>query len=51
MLKQIGIAARQEIEALLGEKVNLRLWVKVQKNWRSDPAFLKSIGYNVKELR
>ena len=45
MLKQI------EIEALLGEKVNLRLWVKVQKNWRSDPAFLKSIGYNAKELR
>lgn len=51
MLKQIGIAARQEIEALLGEKVNLRLWVKVQKNWRSDPAFLKSIGYNAQELR
>ncbi|MES5112690.1 GTPase Era [Lactobacillus gasseri] len=51
MLKQIGIAARQEIEALLGEKVNLRLWVKIQKNWRSDPAFLKSIGYNAKELR
>lgn len=51
MLKQIGIAARQEIEALLGEKVNLSLWVKVQKNWRSDPAFLKSIGYNAKELR
>lgn len=51
MLKQIGIAVRQEIEALLGEKVNLRLWVKVQKNWRSDPAFLKSIGYNAKELR
>lgn len=51
MLKQIGIAARQEIEALLGEKVNLRLWVKVQKNWRSDPASLKSIGYNAKELR
>lgn len=51
MLKQIGIAARQEIEALLGEKVNLRLWVKVQKNLRSDPAFLKSIGYNAKELR
>ena len=51
MLKQIGIAARQEIEALLGEKVNLRLWVKVQKNWRYDPVFLKSIGYHVKELR
>lgn len=51
MLKQIGIAARREIENLLGEKVNLRLWVKVQKNWRTDPAFLKSIGYNAKELR
>ena len=51
MLKQIGIAARQEIEALLGEKVNLRLWVKVQKNWSTDHAFLKSIGSNVKELR
>lgn len=51
MLKKIGTAARHEIENLLGEKVNLRLWVKVQKNWRSDPAFLKSIGYNAKELR
>ena len=51
MLKQIGIAARQEIEALLGEKVNLRLWVKVQKNSRSEPAVLKSIGYDAKELR
>ena len=44
MLKQIGIAARQEIEALLGEKVNLRLWVKVQKNWRSDLPFLNLLA-------
>ncbi|GFZ27053.1 GTPase Era [Lactobacillus corticis] len=50
MLKQIGINSRKEIEALLGEKVNLRLWVKLQRNWRSDRAFLKSIGYDKKEL-
>lgn len=49
-LKEIGIAARQEIENLLGEKVNLRLWVKVQKNWRSDPIFLRRIGYDRKDL-
>ena len=50
MLKQIGINSRKEIEHLLGEKVNLRLWVKVQHNWRSDPSFLKLIGYDKKEL-
>ncbi|WP_251717783.1 GTPase Era [Lactobacillus agrestimuris] len=49
-LKQIGIRSRKAIEDLLGEKVNLRLWVKVQKNWRSDPNFLRSIGYDKKEL-
>ncbi|BDR60536.1 GTPase Era [Lactobacillus xylocopicola] len=50
MLKQIGINARKQIENLLGEKVNLRLWVKVQRNWRSDPRFLKQIGYSKKDL-
>lgn len=50
MLKQIGINSRKQIEDLLGEKVNLRLWVKVQRNWRSDPNFLKHIGYDKKEL-
>lgn len=50
MLKKIGIASRKQIEQLLGEKVNLKLWVKVQKNWRSDPIFLKQIGYNKKDL-
>lgn len=50
MLKQIGINSRKQIEALLGEKVNLRLWVKVQSKWRSDPSFLKKIGYDKKEL-
>ena len=40
----------KEIENLLGEKVNLKLWVKVRRDWRQDPAFLKSIGYDKKEL-
>lgn len=50
MLKQIGINSRRQIENLLGEKVNLHLWVKVQHNWRSDFNFLKSIGYNPKDF-
>lgn len=50
MLKQIGINSRRAIEDLLGEKVNLKLWVKVRHNWRSDPGFLRSIGYDKKEL-
>lgn len=50
MLKQIGINSRRQIEDLLGEKVNLHLWVKVQRNWRSDPQFLRRIGYNPKDF-
>lgn len=50
MIKQIGMRSRKEIENLLGEKVNLKLWVKVRRNWRQDPAFLKSIGYDKKEF-
>ena len=50
MIKQIGMRSRKEIENLLGEKVNLKIWVKVRRNWRQDPAFLKSIGYDKKEL-
>ncbi len=40
-LKQIGKAARQEIEALLAQRVMLRLWVKVRKDWTRDVRFLK----------
>lgn len=49
-LKQIGINSRREIEDLLGEPVNLKLWVKVQKNWRRDPLFLSRVGYNIKDI-
>jgi len=45
MLKEIGRLARQEIEGLLGAKVFLELWVKVEKNWRDDPQALRRLGY------
>jgi GTP-binding protein Era len=44
MLKAIGAEARGEIEALLGAKVFLELWVKVWKNWRKDPRALRALG-------
>ncbi len=45
MLKKIGIRARKDIEKLLGAKVNLKLWVKVQKEWTRDIRFLKELGF------
>jgi len=45
MLKEIGRLAREEIENLLGAKVYLELWVKVEKNWREDPRALKRLGF------
>jgi GTPase len=45
MLKAIGTGARQAIEAMSGRKVFLELRVKVNKNWRSNPDFLRQMGY------
>jgi GTP-binding protein Era len=45
MLKRIGERARPEIEELLGTRVFLRLWVKVQQRWRKDEAALRRFGY------
>jgi len=45
MLKEVGRLAREEIEALLGARVFLELWVKVEKNWREDPRALRRLGY------
>jgi GTP-binding protein Era len=45
MLKKIGSLARRDIEHLLGEKIYLQLWVKVQKKWRDKQTFLKDYGY------
>lgn len=50
MLKKIGSAARYEIEDLLEQKVNLKLWVKVKKDWRDSDLLLKNFGYDRKEL-
>lgn len=44
-LQQIGTAARKDIEEMLGQKVLLKLWVKVQKNWTNSPRFLKELGF------
>ncbi|MFW8051867.1 GTPase Era [Vagococcus fluvialis] len=45
MLKNIGIKSRKDIENLLGNKVYLELWVKVQKNWRDKQKDLQNYGY------
>lgn len=44
-LKQIGQAARQDIEAMLGAKVFLKLFVRVQKNWSKDAKALRQFGF------
>lgn len=49
MLKKIGQLARKDIEVLLGSKVYLELWVKVQKDWRNKPNFIRQIGYREDE--
>lgn len=50
MLKEIGTAARKDIEGLLGIKVNLELWVKVKDDWRNDPKMLKNLGYHTHNI-
>lgn len=50
MLKRIGSGARREIEALLDTHVNLKLWVKVRKEWRDSDIMLKNYGYNKKDI-
>lgn len=45
MLKNIGTQARKDIENLLGDKVFLELWVKVQKDWRDKKTYLQDYGY------
>ena len=50
MLKKIGTNARYEIEQMLEEKVNLKLWVKVKKDWRDSDFLMKNFGYDKKEV-
>lgn len=44
-LKEVGKRARRDIEMLLGSKVYLELWVKVQRDWRNNVNFIRQIGY------
>lgn len=44
-LKDIGSRARQDIERFLGEKVYLKLWVKVNEDWRNKEGFMNMIGF------
>ena len=50
MLKKIGSAARYEIERMLEMQVNLKLWVRVKKDWRDSDVLLKNYGYDTKAL-
>ena len=50
MLKKIGSNARYEIEKMLEEKVNLRIWVKVRRDWRDSDTLMKNFGYDKREI-
>ncbi|HUH29122.1 GTPase Era [Gelidibacter sp.] len=45
-LKRVGVEARKDLELFFGKQVHLELYVKVNKNWRSDQKQLKRFGYN-----
>ncbi len=49
MLKKIGSTARYEIERMLEMQVNLKLWVKVKKDWRDSEFLMKNFGYREEE--
>lgn len=50
MLKKIGTAARKEINAHLGSRIHLDLWVKVKKDWRDKNVDLKNFGYTLDDF-
>lgn len=50
MLKRIGQTARYDIERLVETKVNLKLWVKIRKEWRDSDVMLKNFGYDAKNI-
>ena len=51
MIKKIGSSARYEIEKLVEKKVNLKLWIKVRKDWRESDLMLKNFGYDVQRTK
>ena len=51
LLKEIGTRARRDIQQLLGNKVYLELWVKVEKDWRKRKSYLQEYGYKETDYR
>ena len=51
LLKEIGTRARRDIQQLLGNKVYLELWVKVEKDWRKRKSNLQEYGYKETDYR
>lgn len=49
MLSKITQYSREDIQKLIGGKVKLNIWVKVRKEWRDNPQFLRDLGYNMKK--
>tara|TARA_R110001632_G_scaffold176774_2_gene296533 strand:- start:885 stop:1769 length:885 start_codon:yes stop_codon:yes gene_type:complete len=47
-LKRVGVESRKDLEKFFGKQVHLELYVKVNKNWRSDQRQLRRFGYNQK---
>jgi GTP-binding protein Era len=45
-LKKVGIEARADLEKFFGKQIHIELYVKVNKNWRSNANQLKRFGYN-----
>ena len=50
MLKKIGSAARKDIEEMLEMQVNLKIFVKVRKDWRDSDYLLRNFGYDQKDI-
>lgn len=50
MIKRIGTAARRDIEELLGEKIYLKLWVRVKENWRNREGAMHDFGYDMEDF-
>lgn len=50
MIKRIGTAARRDIETLLGEKIYLKLWVRVKENWRNREGVLHDLGFDMDDF-
>lgn len=46
MLKKIGTYAREDLEKMLGTKINLKTWVKVRKDWQDEDSFVKKFKFN-----